>query len=314
MTRPAVTALLPIKNGQSWIPRIAANLRRCLEDEDQLVIIDDHSSDDSWSVLSKLHFDFEYVLYSNPGEGLVSALNFGIEIAKHEWIARFDVDDSYPENRLEMQFSHFTESTVAIFGDYLIVDSFSNNLGLIPSPVFSGATALSLIHSDRTAHPSAIFRKSCAIDAGLYREGDFPSEDLSLWIRLAKIGELISVPESVLTYTLHPKSISASRYNEAKYRSRELIDSLFILDDFVGTIEKDFNFYLKSYQKMRSSNERKFLFLRDLLVPRIFTELSIQFRAKVIAYLLFQLFKPAFSMSVFRLFIARRRRAKTRLA
>ncbi len=310
--RPAVTALLPIKNGEIWIPRIAANLERCLKLNDQLVIVDDHSTDNSWSALSKLQFEFDFVLCKNPGHGLVSALNFGVQIARHDWIARFDVDDEYPETRLEAQLSRFAETTVAIFGDYSIVDSFGNNLGLMPSPVFSGATALSLMHSDRTAHPSVVFRKKPAIDVGLYREEDFPSEDLSLWIRLAKIGELITVPENVLTYTLHQKSISASRYSEAKNRSQELIHSLFMISELVPSIERDFDSYIKSYQKMKFSEERRILFLRDLLVRRVFTKLSFRFRAKVIAYLTLRLFNPTTLISVSKLFIARRKRAKVR--
>jgi glycosyltransferase involved in cell wall biosynthesis len=314
MMRPPVTALLPIKNGEIWIPRIAESLEKCLKINDQLVIVDDHSTDDSWTVLSKLHFDFEFILCSNPGQGLVSALNFGIKMARHEWIARFDVDDEYPEIRLEAQLSSFAKSTVAIFGDYSIVDSLGNNLGLIPSPVFSGATALSLVHSDRTAHPSVVFRKKAAIDVGLYREEDFPSEDLSLWIRLAKVGELITVPENVLTYTLHQKSISTSRYSEAKNRSQELIQYLFMISELVPTIERDFDSYMKSYRKMKFSEERKILFLRDLLVRGVFSKLSFRFRAKVIAYLILCFFNPTTFISVSKLFIARRKRARVRFS
>ena len=312
MMRPPVTALLPIKNGEIWIPRIADSLEKCLKFNDQLVIVDDHSTDNSWTVLSKLHFDFEFILCSNPGQGIVSALNFGIQMARHEWIARFDVDDEYPETRLEAQLSSFAKSTVAIFGDYSIVDSFGNNLGSMPSPVFSGATALSLVHSDRTAHPSVVFRKKAAIDVGLYREEDFPSEDLSLWIRLAKIGELITVPENVLTYTLHQKSISTSRYSEAKNRSQELIQSLFEISELVSMIERDFNYYVKSYEEMRFGNERKILFLRDLLVPQVFSKLSFRFRVKVIAFLTMTLAKPTVLVSISKLFIARRKRTKVR--
>jgi hypothetical protein len=192
------------------------------------------------------------------------------------------------------------------------VDSFGNNLGLMPSPVFSGATALSLVHSDRTAHPSVVFRKKAAIDVGLYREEDFPSEDLSLWIRLAKIGELITVPENVLTYTLHQKSISTSRYSEAKNRSQKLIQSHFMVSELISTIERNFDYYMKSYRKMAFSEERMILFLRDLLVPRVFSKLSFRFRVKAIAFFTMKLSKPAVLVSISKLFIARRKRAKVR--
>ncbi len=85
-----------------------------------------------------------------------------------------------------------------------------------------------------------------------------------------------------------------------------------MVSELVPTIERDFVHYMKSYRKMAFSEERKILFLRDLLVRRVFTKLSFRFRAKVIAYLTLRLFNLTTLISVSKLFIARRKRAKVR--
>ena len=310
--RPAITALLPIKNGALWIPRIVSNLRACLEPSDQLIIVDDHSTDDSWSILSKLDFNFEFTLFSNQGHGLVAALNQGIRLAKHPWIARFDVDDEYPRERLELQLSKVEDSTVAIFGDYSFVNDSGENLGLMPSPIFPLSTALSLVHSDRTAHPSAVFRKSAAIEVGLYREKDFPSEDISLWIRLLHVGDLTTVPHPVLKYTLHKNSVSSSRYYEAKARSEELINSMLDFNRLVLNVEKEFTNYIKAYSNINLGRERKILFLRDLLSKVIFSRFTLLFKVRLISYGLFQLLFPFTLLYLTKLYIHQKRRQKTR--
>lgn len=310
--RPSITALLPIKNGAQWIPRIVSNLRACLEPSDQLIIVDDHSTDDSWEILSKLDFKFEFTLCSNPGRGLVAALNQGICLAKHSWIARFDVDDEYPRERLDLQLSGVEDSTVAIFGDYLFVNALGENLGLIPSPIFPLSTALSLVHSDRTAHPSAVIRKSAAIEVGLYREKDFPSEDLSLWIRLLQVGDLTTVPHPVLKYTLHKNSVSSSRYYEAKARSEELINSMLDFKGLALKVEKEFTNYIKAYSKINLGRERMILFLRDLLGKATFSRFTLLFKVRLISYGLFQLLFPFTLLYLSRLYIHQKRRQKTR--
>lgn len=310
--RLPVTALLPIRNGEDWVTRIAQNLKSCLLPKDQLIIIDDHSTDDTVKLLSKLEFDFEFEVFHNPEKGLVSALNYGIHLAKNEWIARFDVDDEYPAERITLQLKSLNAKTVAIFGDYVFVDSRGKELGIMPSPVFSTATALSLIHSDRTAHPCVIFRKASAIEVGLYREEDFPSEDLSLWIRLASVGELETVPETVLRYTLHSKSISASRYREAKNRSDELIRTLVDFKTITSSCERDFVKCMQAYSNLTYGRERKVLFMRDLFSPQIFPKFSKKFRFKLIAYASLLFINPLTIIYSLKLFMSRKRRRKIR--
>lgn len=216
MISPGITAILPVKNGAQWVNRSLTNIIRNLQPTDELIIIDDGSIDDTEELIKVFGESFPLMMVKNPGSGLVDALNYGIKLSNNEWVARFDIDDVYDETRIQQQRALITSESSAIFSDYTIRSSEGVHLGRIPSAVFHGAISASLINSQRTPHPSALFSKMKFNLVGGYRSQDFPAEDLSLWIRLSKVGSLASVPFPLLRYTLHTQSVSAVNYQLAK--------------------------------------------------------------------------------------------------
>ena len=279
--RLPVSAVLPIKNGQEWIPEALLEISNLLESQDELIIIDDHSTDSTWEILERFSCQPSLRKIKNPGVGLVSALNEGIRVAQHEWIARFDIDDKYRTSRVDRQLAAITPRAVAVFTDYRIVTAEGKDLGLIPSPIHPAATALSLVHSDRTAHPSVIFRKESALSVGLYRKEDFPCEDLSLWLRLGIVGELVSIPSDELIYTLRKSSVSGSRYFEAKQKSIEILLASNVVTSLINRVMDDFNDVLNSYKKVKLGRKRSLLFFRDIFHPIVFKNLTNKQRIKV---------------------------------
>lgn len=217
-----ITALLPIKNGEPWIAQILSCISKNIIPGDELLIIDDGSTDNSRDLAMNVGSNLPMRILKNPGIGLVAALNYGVSQSNTNWIARFDVDDLYSPSRLEVQRALIHSGVAAIFSDYSFQSESGEYLGYIPSPVSHHATTISLINSQRTAHPSSLFSKEAFIGVGGYREKDFPAEDLSLWIRLSRAGELISAPKSLLQYTLRRGSVTGESYFSAKSKHQQL--------------------------------------------------------------------------------------------
>jgi glycosyltransferase involved in cell wall biosynthesis len=262
MRRP-VSALLPIKDGEKWITRAINNLNNTLMSNDEIVIIDDGSTDKTLEILKKADFKCPIKIVSNRNPGLVNALNLGISEAKNLWIARYDVDDQYIDDRVDIQISALEDNVVAIFSDYQIFSEEGAYLGYIPSPITHLAIYLSLLKSERNAHPSVIFRKDAVLKVGGYLEQDFPCEDLSLWLRLAQVGELKGVPTPILKYNLRRSSVSGSRYREAKNKMILVINDYF---DFKLNIQiSDIDKTLRTYNCMTLSLQRSLLLMRDLM-------------------------------------------------
>ena len=310
--RLPVSAVLPIKNGQEWIPEALLEISNLLESQDELIIIDDHSTDSTWEILEGFSCQPSLRKIKNPGVGLVSALNEGVRVAQHEWIARFDIDDKYRTSRINKQVAAITPRTVAIFSDYRIVTAEGRDLGVIPSPIQPSATALSLVHSDRTAHPSVIFRRDSALSVGLYRQEDFPCEDLSLWLRLGTVGELVSIPSDELIYTLRNSSVSGSRYFEAKQKSIEILLASNTVNNLINRAMDDVNDVLKSYKKVKLGRKRSLLFFRDLFHPFAFKILTIKQKRKVSLKFLAFLLNPLNLWELLDIYLSQKKRRRYR--
>jgi len=262
-----ISILLPVKNGIKYWPDAELTLKSYVRPEDEVVIVDDSSLDGSLEFANNLAKRMPNIkVLKNPGAGLVSALNFGLTHCTHDWIARHDIDDTYSADRLDMQTAEIDDGTVLIFSDYEFVSPIGISLGTIPTAITPTAMKISLITSQRTAHPSALFRKESVIAIGGYRTEDFPAEDLSLWLRLANLGQLRSAPFTLLRYRLSPESVSAQRRMEMISKTAFLHNEFRISEVEIEEFLQEIDVTFQRYEEASQSNLRKFLALRDVSI------------------------------------------------
>lgn len=128
--------------------------------------------------------------------------------------------------------------------------------------------SVSLISSQRTAHPSILFNKEAVINAGGYREIDFPAEDLSLWLRMSRIGDLVSVPKTLLHYRLSADSITGKRRVESKEMTRKLLTEIGINQRNILGLVENFDTIQQLYTQHNYTRERELLMLRIYIICR----------------------------------------------
>lgn len=263
--RLPVTFLMPVKNGRDFLVKSLANINSIANPNDEILVIEDHSTDGTDAILHSMKSSMEnLVVLSNPNSGLVAALNFGLAEAKYNAIARVDVDDTYQLNRINKQMESFASSTVAVFSDYKFVSANESNLGTIFSAIHPIAVSASLISSQRTAHPSVIFSRQAVVQVGGYREADFPAEDLSLWLRLSRVGDLRSVPLPLLNYRINPQGISITRRSEMLKKKNLILKEIRINKHDLDQMESSIPDILASYESLSNESERRILLARDL--------------------------------------------------
>jgi hypothetical protein len=102
------------------------------------------------------------------------------------------------------------------------------------------------------------------MEAGGYREEDFPAEDISLWLRMSKSGNLITAPKVLLNYRLSQTSISGGNRNLALEKTRRLIQDIGIDSKSVDNCLENWQDIFDGYSKVELGSERKVLFYRDL--------------------------------------------------
>lgn len=314
MSRNPVTILMPVRNGLEYLPTALRGITSCISPQDEVIIIDDHSTDggkkyiQAWAATSK-----QYRLFTNPGEGLVDALNFGISEAQNEWIARFDVDDVYESNRIDRQVTMIDKNVVAVFSDYDFFTSEDEKVGIIRSAVLPNETALSVISSQRLAHSSVIYSKSAVSAVGGYRKTDYPAEDLGLWIRLIEVGAFVSFPYPLLHYRISPNSITSRKNSEMSSQKNRLIKDAHFLNQVARNQSLSiYQMYFK-YKKYESARERRILHLRDLLIAGQYKFITKSRLMAVLVLLMIEMINPKSWGIAIRLYGEKKKRQSARL-
>ena len=283
MIPPAISGLLPIHNGSQWIQKSLPTILNSLSALDELVVIDDGSTDNTFETISKFaKKDSRVVIHRFAHNGLVSSLNIGLKLAKNNWIARFDIDDLYPSDRLANQRSLImkNENVGAIFSDYNIWKHGQYFRGRIPSPIFALHTKLSLVNSQRTAHPSALLNRDFVNEVGGYLQEEFPAEDLGLWVRLTKESQLITSEHVGLEYNQRLGSISNSMRAIILTRKAHLIQGINFSKAETELLIQNVDDLLSAYDSYPLEDIRKFLFSHDYLTYLTVTRNSTLLRAR----------------------------------
>lgn len=263
----SISALLPSKNGAKYLGQLIPQILGMLHVDDELIVINDGSKDNSASILAELaELDDKVKVLSTKGIGLVAALNLGIQEAKNPWIARFDVDDEYFHDRLKVQRQLVDNEVAVVFSDYRFISSSGFNLGSVPTALLPVPTKLSLITSQRTPHPVALINRKMIFAVGGYKFEDFPAEDLGLWFRLADLGKIVSTPTQLLQYRLGGGSISSLHRSQQIDKKNQLISEFKQWQTLIQLSINELPETIGIYLQQPSSTARIVLHFRDISI------------------------------------------------
>jgi glycosyltransferase involved in cell wall biosynthesis len=127
MTRPLVSAIVPMKNAERYV---GAALRSILGQKElppdalEVLVVDNGSTDDSCEIVRRLA-DSRCRLLHEPRPGAAAARNLGIEQARGEFLAFLDADDLWTPGKLRLQLAAFDAdpSLDLVFGHYVGIDA-----------------------------------------------------------------------------------------------------------------------------------------------------------------------------------------------
>lgn len=297
-----ISAVIPVRNGERFIETSFSNVQRNLSLDDEAIFVVNGTTDSTLKILKRLsESDNRMRIIEVEEGGIVHALNLGIQESRYSWVARFDVDDSYVTDRLSQQGNLISSGTVAIFSDYNIVGLNDEDLGIIPTGVTHLPTAISLFGKNRTPHPVAMFSKAAFLESGKYRPEDFPAEDLGLWLRMTRVGELRTVPAPLLRYKLHGYSISSKHQNLAKRKAGELVSKICIEQTTIRQAMDSTDSILQEYEGMSHSGERKILFLGNLYQAISHLECSPRERSRIQNHIILRSLRPSYVQPILHL-------------
>lgn len=96
-----VSIVSMVKNEEKFIAASMLSVLGQKNIELEIIVVDDHSTDETFSILQTIEAaDPRVKVFKNPGQGKVSAFQYGCNIAKGQYIACFAGDDIMPEGSL----------------------------------------------------------------------------------------------------------------------------------------------------------------------------------------------------------------------
>ena len=113
-----VSVVIPTFNREGFIEQCVVSALQQSKKPDEVIVVDDGSSDKTWDVLRTLGFSdskeernsLRYIFQRN--KGVSAARNLGIKASKFRYIAFLDSDDLWLEKKLEKQISSLESQSI----------------------------------------------------------------------------------------------------------------------------------------------------------------------------------------------------------
>ena len=217
---PAVSVVMTVYNTARFVAEAVDSVLAQTFRDFEFVVVDDGSTDGSLSILrDRERRDARIRLISRPNTGIVRAANEGMELACGRYIARMDSDDVCLPRRFEAQVAYLdTHPECVLVGSRVtVVDPYG-------SPVFESGQKLTHEEIDAEllgsgggwaiVQPSAMMRAEAVRRVGGYRGRHNVSEDQDMFLRLAEVGRVANLPEPLLLYRRHYKSVMHTQWRQ----------------------------------------------------------------------------------------------------
>jgi glycosyltransferase involved in cell wall biosynthesis len=219
---------MPVYNAEDFVREATESVLQQTFTDFEFIIIDDGSTDGSREILEELaRRDSRIRLVSRPNTGYTIALNEALQLARAPYVARMDADDVSMPDRFEKQVSYLRSNPdcILVGSRILTIDPFGSPLYEPRHKLVHEAIEAELLAGVGWAvvHPASMMVREQVTAVGGYRPEMEPSEDLDLFLRLSERGKIANLPEVLLHYRQHVKSVNHTRYEEQNQATRRIV-------------------------------------------------------------------------------------------
>lgn len=222
---PKITVMIPVFNREKYVGEaIESILAQSLEDF-ELLLIDDGSTDGSLEIMQSYTDPRVRVVQNEANLGIPKTRNKALELARGQYTALLDSDDTAHPNRLAKQFA-FLESHpdhAMVGGFYRLMDEAGRPLKKVKKQPLAAEEIRAYqlfrgcLYNRTTMGRTAIMR-----DQG-YNEGCPVCEDYDLFVRLAESHKLANLPEILAHGRQHSGRIIRERAALVKAKNLEIM-------------------------------------------------------------------------------------------
>ena len=182
----------------------------------ELIIIDDASSDNTEEVVKKYLSDKRIKYIKNKkGTSIAQVRNSAWKYVQGKYIAVLDSDDIWCNDlKLNMQYEYLENhpEVVLVGGSSILINEIGIELGRIINPTSDEEIRNNIMIKNQICHSTVMYRYDVVKKLGGYDEHINYGEDLDLWLRMGKIGQLHNLPEYLVMYRVHNDNESSKHF------------------------------------------------------------------------------------------------------
>ena len=230
MENPTITIVIPVYNVENFVNETLLSVKNQISQPDEVILINDGSTDNSSSILSnyKNLYGWKIILTKNQGLGLTR--NFGISIAKSDYIYFLDSDDIIKNDLIERMrkiIHQYKKPDMILFSGESFDDNGKNNKKpnlkfTIDGEYFRGSKLITKLTKKNETLPQAS-RYITKVELWTKNKLTYPkgiAEDEAVFFPLLALSEsTVVVPETYYKYrvgrpgsiTLRPPSSDQAR-------------------------------------------------------------------------------------------------------
>ena len=234
--------LIPCFNAANFITSTLASVVKNITNEDEIVIVDDHSQDLSFEIARQFLSDkgVNYQLVLNPNRGGCSARNHALFLARGEWVQWLDADDILGSGKImkhRMKLQKHRKSIVICpfipFIDTPLTGTIKENRNWDCSEIMSNADWLA---SERMTIPACwMGRKELFEKAGPWNTHLKVNQDGEYFARVLSEAEFVIFDAEVSVWYRRGVSESVSHFTPEKAES--LFSSIDSIRDIALALE-----------------------------------------------------------------------------
>ena len=194
MSSPLISVIIPAYNAEGFIKRAIESVLQQKFSAFEIVVVDDGSIDSTRSVVKSIaHPMINYVAKENGGAS--SARNVGVKMAKGDWIAFLDSDDTWVNTHLE-NFVSILKQNQGLYWYGAPIDVYSQ-VTLKPIKEYKKPKDSYLVNNSYFtdylsalppyaffATPTMVIKKEVFENVGFFNENQKIGEDIDLWFRI----------------------------------------------------------------------------------------------------------------------------------
>lgn len=220
MNCPSLSVAMSIYNGERFLAAAIESVLAQTFGDFEFLILDDGSTDATPRIVREFAArDSRIRPIIRENRGLVASLNELLHEARAPLVARMDADDICEPERFASQVAFLDANP-----DYGVIGCRSHDIDENDAPYRVSGPEHPDTHEAFIAaikarhpllcHPAVMYRRELVLSMGGYHAAFRHCEDLDLWLRLASVTKLASLPQRLIRYRHYPDQVSQRHVTE----------------------------------------------------------------------------------------------------